>query len=171
VLFSIYTSVYNLRDSDYKSILDGALAKLTVAMRQKSEAEVEISKLRHFIHATMDMLSDEERAFFRVELEQFDFDEEKRSIGLKQAITRILVAQPKEWFTVTQVRDRLLESGFDFRHYIANPLSSVSTTLKRMKPEMVETTTIDHVTAYRWLQSQTKRKRRASFDVPNSFGG
>ena len=78
------------------------------------------------------MLPDEERAFFIAKLHEIDSDEETRSIGLKEAISRVLSANPLKAITATQVRDRLLESSFDFSNYTANPLASVSTTLKRM---------------------------------------
>jgi hypothetical protein len=60
------------------------------------------------------------------------------------------------WLTATNVRDHLVGLGFDFSGYSTNPLASVSTTLRRMKPEEVETTTVDGgVTAYQWKQQST----------------
>jgi hypothetical protein len=41
--------------------------------------------------------------------------------------------------------------GFDFSSYKSSPLASISTTLKRFKPEDVETAEIDGVAAYRWI--------------------
>jgi hypothetical protein len=152
-----------MNDTDYNAILDGALAKLEVAMRQKSDAEIEVGKLKQFIYATMNMLSDEQRVIFMAKLDQLNFDDNTRAVGLKEAITRVLAAQPKKWFTVTKVRDQLLETGFDFRNYTANPLASVSTTLKRMKPEEVETTTIEGVTAYQWRRVSEPRRRSGHY--------
>jgi hypothetical protein len=157
-------------DTDYKAVLDGAFAKLEAALQKSRELEVDVGKLKQFIYATMNMLPDEERVLFIARLDELASDEGIRSVGLKEAITRILLAHPKKWFTVTRMRDELLESRFDFRNYTANPLASVSTTLKRMKPDEVETTTIEGVTAYRsCISPETRRRRRQSFGATGSL--
>ena len=46
--------------------------------------------------------------------------------------------------TPPQIRDYLNAAGFDFGKYIANPLTSIGTTLKRMLPFEVETKTLDN---------------------------
>jgi hypothetical protein len=139
-----------MNDTDYKAVLDTSLEQLGTALQRGRELEVEIDKLKQFIYATMNMLPDEDRACFLTKLDQLAFDEDIRSVGLKEAIVRILSGQPKKWFTATHMRDALLESGFDFRNYTANPLASISTTLKRMKTNEVENATNEGVAAYRW---------------------
>jgi hypothetical protein len=149
-----------MNDDDYKNILDEAVAKLTAKLRQERELEAEVAKLKQFIHATVNMLPDDERAFFIAKLNELAYDEEKRSIGLKEAIIRIVSSQPKRAFTATQVRDKLLESNFDFSNYTANPLASVSTTLKRMTNREVEAMTVEDVAAYRWISRFPRAKDR-----------
>jgi len=150
-----------MSETDYKAVLDEAMKRLATALQKSRELEVEIDKLKQFIYATMNLLPDEERAFFVGELDQLGFDEQIRSAGLKKAIVRVLSARPKDWFTATRIRDLLLESGFSFRDYAANPLASVSTTLKRMKSHEVESTSNEGVAAYRW-KAKAARKAEAS---------
>jgi hypothetical protein len=134
----------------YKAVLKKAFNQYAMALRRTHELEIEMDKLKQFIHATMNMLPDEDRAYFLARLDQLAADEDIRSVGLKRAITKLMSAQPREWFTATKMRDRLLASGFDFRNYMTNPLASVSTTLKRMKSVEAEHTAIEGVAAYRW---------------------
>jgi hypothetical protein len=153
-----------MSDTGYKAILDEALANFTAKLRQESELEVEIAKLKQFIHAAVNMLPDDERAFYIAKIHELDYDEEKRTVGLKEAIIRIVSSHPTKALTATQVRDRLLESNFDFTNYMANPLASVSTTLKRMVNREVQAMSVEDVAAYRWIprrKDKIKRLRKA----------
>ena len=87
-----------MSDSDYRAILNRALSEFQRAVREIRENEVKVAKLRQFINAGMNMLADDERAFFRAELDALASDENIRSVGLKEAIIRILAAQPRNWF-------------------------------------------------------------------------
>jgi hypothetical protein len=139
-----------MTDTDYKAILDDAFIKLGLALQRRDEAEIEIAKQRQFILATMNMVSDEERQSFRERLIEIIQRSDTRSAGLTEAIRKILQAPGRKWMTVTEVRTHLVNSGFDFSGYTANPLASISTTLRRMAPNEAETTTVQGVTAYRW---------------------
>ena len=143
-----------MKDTDYKTILDRALTELGFAIQRRDAAEVEISKQRQFIAATLNMLSDDERKHFRERLIEAFQQNETRFTGLTDAIRKILQTGERKWRTVAEVRTLLSNSGFDFSSYTANPLASISTTLKRMAPNEVETTTIETVTAYRWKGSR-----------------
>jgi hypothetical protein len=141
----------SMSGSDYKTILDDAFTKLGLAVMQRNNIEIEIVKLKQFIHATMNMLSLEDRVKFRKRAEELLRQEETNSSSLVAAIRQLLQGMPvNKWLTVSEVRDRLIGNGFDFRGYTSEPLASVSTTLKRIKPEEVETKLIEGVTAYRW---------------------
>ena|GEM_PF-5760282 len=139
-----------MNDTDYKSILDDTLSKFVSARAKKNELEHEIVKLRQFFFATINMLSDKDRAAFLARFDEMILDEERSAVGLKEAIIRILRAKSKEWLTTLDVREFLNESGFDFSNYKTNPLASVSTTLARMKNNEAESTIVGGVTAYRW---------------------
>jgi hypothetical protein len=145
-----------MNDTDYKAILDDAFIKLGLAIRQRDAAEVEIAKQKQFALATMNMLSDEERQSFREKLMEINQRSEARSSGLTEAIRKILEESGRKWRTVAEVRTLLMESGFDFSAYTANPLASISTTLRRMTPNEVEMTTVEGVTAYRLKVSKSR---------------
>jgi hypothetical protein len=134
---------------DYKSILDAAFVSLGIALQARDSAEIEIAKQKQFIAATLQMLSDEDRRHFAETLREVLEKHDSRTIGLSQATRRALSATEPKYLTVAQVRDYLMKSGFDFSYYTANPLASISTTLRRMTPDEVETTTVGTVTAYR----------------------
>jgi hypothetical protein len=165
-----------MNDTDYPAVLDASLEKLGAALQKTRELEVEIDKLKQFISAAINMLPDEDRVCFIAKLDQLAFAEDIRSVGLKEAIIRILSAQSKNWFTAANMRDALLESGFDFRNYTANPLASVSTTLKRMKSNEVESTTNGGVAAYRWKPKSSRmaeafrRSGEAKIKMRTAFG-
>src|SRR5207253_3001518 len=71
-------------------------------------------------------------------------------------IKKVLQNAAANWLTAAQVRDRLVNSGFDLTLYASNPLASVSTTLRRMKPQEVESSEIEGVAAYRLNQRRAK---------------
>jgi hypothetical protein len=143
--------------TDYKAILDDAFTKLGFALQARDAADVEIAKQKQFIFATLNMISDEERQQFEARVNAAFEKSDALSAGLTDAIRKILHETGREYITVARVRDRLVKSGFDFTGYTANPLASISTTLRRMKPEEVETTKIKTVTAYRLKLKFSKR--------------
>jgi hypothetical protein len=143
--------IMSMSGTDYKTILDDAFTKLGFALIQRGNIETEIVKLKQFIHATLNMLSDEDAGKFKKRMEELLRQEEGNSSSLVAAIRQLLQGAPvNKWLTASEVRDRLIGKGFDFSSYTSEPLASVSTTLKRIKPEEVETTLVGGVTAYRW---------------------
>jgi hypothetical protein len=140
-----------MNDVDYKSIVNDAVLKLGLAVQRRDQAEIEITKLRQLISATVNMLPEQERAAFDRQIDEVLKADKAKSSSLVQAIRAMLQATSRnKWLTVSQMRNCLVTSGFDFSDYQSEPLASVSTTMKRMKPEEVETTSIEGVTAYRW---------------------
>ncbi len=142
-----------MTDRDYLTALNTAMRRFAELCKQQDEIEVELQKLRQFIHATENMLSDDDRAEHFTKISEAMTRAERKDVGLTEAIRRIL-QNSYEWLTVAQVRDSLILSSFDFSQYRANPLASISTTLKRMKPEEVENIEIEGTTAYRWKGSR-----------------
>lgn len=139
---------------DYKQVLEQAFEQLRELTEQRDQVDLEIAKLQHFVRATANMLPDEERVFFQATVEEWARDQ----LGLTDAIRNVLRTGAK-WLTATEVRDSLLSTGFDFRGYTSNPLASIHAVLKRLKPDEVETTTIEGVAAYRWKASASTRLR------------
>ena len=137
--------------TNYKTILDNAFNELGRKSAQRKDLEIECAKLRQFILATMNMLPDEEREAFHAKLLEFWQEEDIKTASLTDAIRVVLRENPKQWYSASQMRDRLMRGGFNFSEYSSNPLASVATTLKRMKPEDgVETAVVEGVAAYRW---------------------
>jgi hypothetical protein len=160
-----------MNDTDYKAILDDALTKLGLANQRRDAAEVEIAKQKQFILATMNMLSDEERQSFRERLMKAIQRNDVRSLGLTEAIRKILETSGRKWRTVAEVRTLLSESGFDFSEYTASELASVSTTLRRMVPNEAEMTTVEGVTAYRLKVRRSRMAEAFAKSKIKSFGG
>ena len=138
-----------MAELDYKSILNAAFVKLGQALHARDNANLEIAKQRQFIAATLQMVSDEERLHFSKLLREVVQQEATRSAGLTEAIRRVLLAAEPKYLTAAQVRDQLTHSGFDFSGYTANPLASISTTLRRMTADDVESTMVETVAAFR----------------------
>ena len=146
-----------MTDPQYRKILLKEIQKLRSLIQRRDDTELDIAKTRQFVRATLNMLPDDERQKMEKLLAYVDNSDNQSRAGLAEAIRGVLERSPKRWFTVAQVRDALRDSGFDFSRYTSNPLSSVSTTLKRFKSPNIESTEIDDVTAYR-CKKVTKKK-------------
>jgi hypothetical protein len=146
---------------DYKSILNDAFALLGLAMQKSEAAEIEIAKQKQFIVATMRMLSDEDKKHFDEMFNAAVARDANRSSGLKEAIRKLFPRWGGQWLTVAEVRDCLDNVGFDFSDYTTNPLASISTTLRRMVPDELETTMVETVTAYRPKEPTLAQKIKA----------
>jgi predicted nucleic acid-binding Zn-ribbon protein len=140
-----------MTETDYRTAFENALLKLAELSRQKQELEISISKMTQYMQATLEMLSNEDRDKYISMFKEVVQSLQHRQAGLTQAIRDIFQAQKDTWITVSQVRDRLAASGFDFSEYTANPLASISTTMRRMKE--LESAYINGVTGYRWRQA------------------
>jgi hypothetical protein len=147
-----------MTDPQYRKILLKEIQKLRSLIQRRDDTELDISKTRQFVRATVNMLPDDERQKMERLLVYVDNSDSGKRAGLADAIRSVLEHSAKRWFTVAQVRDALRDSGFDFSGYTSNPLSSVSTTLKRLKSPNIESTEIDDVTAYRCKKAPKKRR-------------
>lgn len=151
-----------MNEFDYARALDDNIEKLNATLKLRNEIDVEIGKLKQFIFATVNMVSDQERARFMEKLRLMFESQEAKVSSLIEALRRILEASPKRSFSVTQLRDKLVDSGFDFSSYFSNPLASISTTLKRMQGKEVSVSTVDGVTAYRWIRRFPRKRKGPS---------
>src|ERR1700681_2631174 len=158
-----------MNDTDYRAVLSTAMARLSAIGTQREALETEGAKLRQFIMATINMLPDAERETFVKAFETLTEGLKAKEASLKDATVKILHdAGSEQWLTAAHVRDRLVTSGFDFSFYMSNALASVSTTLRRMKPEEVDAAETEGVAAYRFnfraeeanARSKAELKRR-----------
>jgi hypothetical protein len=154
---------------DYNQLLEGIFSRMTQIMRERSDLDAETAKLTQLLHATANMLPDDQRnailekwtAFFQTQLH--------RETSLIDSVRKVMQEGGREWLTVSKVRDRLITSGFDFSEYVSNPLASVSATLIRLKDKgELEPTTVEGVAAYRWDQRAARLRRRK---LRTAFGG
>lgn len=150
-----------MTDPEYTKMAWNSIRKLRSLFEHRNETDLEISKVRQFARATINMLPDKERQHMERILALAGSSDMITQMGLADAIRRVLVHSPKQWFTATQVRDALQDNGFDFSGYTSNPLSSVSTTLRRLNSPHFEKAEIDEVTAYRWKGTKAARRKEA----------
>jgi hypothetical protein len=134
---------------DYFGLAIASIQKIEKLHKEREALDIEIAKQEQFVYATANFLPDEHRKLVTERIRLFQDLTRVRDAGLADAVRAVLAAEG-DWLTTTQARDRLISLQFDFGSYTTNPLASVSTTLRRMKPEDVEIGTIDGVTAYRW---------------------
>jgi hypothetical protein len=130
---------------DYYTMFVALVQRLIDLRRQRDQVDVETAKVQQLIVSTFQLLPKEKQNVFQKEIE----DMENQSSGLLDAIKLVFSAHRGEWLTVSKVRDYLIEIGFDFRRYRANPLASINTTIKRMVPAYLESTTSGSGMLYR----------------------
>lgn len=148
---------------DYKAVLTQTLQEFDAILKERQELDLKLAQKLQFIRATMNQLPDNEVSQFEDYLQKLF----SGSGGLSDSIRRVLSENPRKWHTATQVRNALIKSGFDFGNYASNPLASVHSALKRLKPEEAETDTVDGVMVWRWNQAD---KYRARHRRRNPFG-
>ena len=119
---------------DYKQMFHELLMRRAQLVKQRDDTEVELVKVAQLIGAVYPLLSDELQRSYKGTVEQI----ENESGGLQDAIKLVFSQHEGELLSPSKVREYLLGMGFDFRHYQANPLSSIGTTLKRMVPSYLE---------------------------------
>ena len=136
--------------ADYMALVTDAFSKLEKFYRDREAIELEIMKTEQLIAAVANMLPDNAKDLAIRRIKALQEFYRVRDAGLTDAI-RVILKTSGGWQTVTNVRDRLREVGFNFGSYSSNPLASISAILRRLKEEEVETAMVDGgVTAYRW---------------------
>lgn len=151
--------------NDYKAILQQAIDEFSGLMKIRETVDFKLAQKEQFIRATLYQLPDSDRALFEGWADKWT----NNAVGLAASIRATLSTSPRKWFTATEVRDALLKAGFDFENYASNPLASIHSSLKRLKPEEAEMTTMDGVMAWRWKQTKSvdrhhhRRVRRNRF--------
>ncbi|MGA9390523.1 MAG: hypothetical protein WBV69_08770 [Candidatus Sulfotelmatobacter sp.] len=93
---------------------------------------MEIAKLRQFVYATLNMVPNERRAAWQNNIDISVGRSLANATSLAESIRRVIKEAPRSTFTAKTIRRDLIQRGFDFSKYKSNPLSSISTTLRRM---------------------------------------
>lgn len=142
--------------TQYVKIFGDHVKKLHALKKEKVKIDSEIEKVLQMMRATLNLMPKEEKKVFVDVINAFKIHEK----GLTAAVRSILQSNLQEWLTAVQIRDRLQESGFDFGGYTSNPLVSVHTVLKRLKPGEVERKVlIDGTNEYRWKKREAIEQR------------
>jgi len=142
---------------DYSQLLDGLFTRMMEIWRMRTDLDAESAKLTQLMHATVNMLPDNERNAVVQKWTETFATQLGKEMSLSDAVRKAVQDAGREWLTVAQVRDRLFKNGFDFSGYLSNPLASVSATLVRMKDKKeVDMNTVEGVATYRWKQRRTR---------------
>jgi hypothetical protein len=118
--------------SDYQEIVAQSLQRFQNLYNQREEIDAELVKLRQFMYATVNMIADKDRAKWKAEIDSAAGRMIATSASLADSVRRVFDDHPLYGFTAGSIREMLIEAGFDFSSYTSNPLSSISTTLRRM---------------------------------------
>jgi hypothetical protein len=125
--------------SDYERIMGKSLERFRKLQARREEIDLELVKLRQFMYATINMVADKDKAQWRSKVDAIVRRATSSSASLADSVRRVFEDHPDYGFTAPTIREMLVEAGFDFSSYVSNPLSSISTTLRRM----VETGELD----------------------------
>src|SRR5437867_1390614 len=139
--------------NDYKSILTRALDEWFELDCKRQDIELAQASKLQYIRAPYNLPSDKDKPEFEHRVRSFS----AQPGGITLAVHRVLQESPGQWHTATLMRDKLIDSGFDFSNYRANPLASIHAVLKRSRPEQIEALKIDGVMAWRWKADAPRR--------------
>jgi hypothetical protein len=143
-----------MTDQDYERLLEETLEKMFRLNERMEQEENELLRLKQFAYATGNMVSDEAKV--RISEKYLDLlaKLQGRDSSLTDSIRTALQSVYPKWQTAAKVKALLLERGFDFSSYSSNPLSSISTALRRLKEtEQIESHDFDGVAAFRATES------------------
>jgi hypothetical protein len=128
-----------MTESHYEKFIKDSLEKFRDLTEKRQQADIELAKLRQFLFAVLNMVSDEQRAKWEGEINSAVRKATTSSASLTDSIRKVFQEGTIGSYTAGAIRQLLDEAGFDFSAYRSNPISSISTTLRRM----VETGELD----------------------------
>ena len=146
---------------DYLQMFGELVRRRLELIRQRDQTDVEIVKVNQLLTAMFPLLPENTQKNYKQAME----DIEAESSGLQDAIKLVFSEHKGEWLTPSNVRDYLMEMGFELRHYQANPLASIGTTLKRMAPTYLESRSSESGTAYKRRLTLSDRIAAGKFDL------
>jgi hypothetical protein len=122
---------------DYLQMFGELMKRRLELTRHRDQIDVEIVKVNQLLTAMFPLLPENKQKSYKETMENIDAD----SSGLQDAIRLVFSVHKDEWLGASNVRDYLMEMGFDLRHYQANPVASIGTTLRRLVPGYLESST------------------------------
>ena len=134
--------------ADYKKTLAGIRSELEDVLNEELKIERQLRKLR----ARSEALGKASQCLARLVGE----DREEESIGITDAIRKILRDGSNHIWKPTAVRFHLKREEFPIEKY-RNPLAVIHTTLKRLEEQSeVKTIEKDGKTLYKWVDPEEK---------------
>ncbi len=146
---------------DYLQMFGELMKRRMQLIQQRNEIAVQIVKINQLLTAMFPLLPENTQKNYKQAME----DIEAESSGLQDAIKLVFSEHKGEWLTPSNVRDYLMEMGFELKHYQANPLASIGTTLKRMAPTYLESRSSESGTAYKRRLTLSDRIAAGKFDL------
>ena len=122
-----------MTESDYQEVLAKSLQEFRELYQEREVIDAKLVKLRQFISVTLNMVPEKEQPKWTKEIKETIDKLVTRSASLTDSVRRVFEDHPVYGFTASAIRGMLMEAGFDFTSYTSNPLSSISTTLRRME--------------------------------------
>jgi hypothetical protein len=121
-----------MTESEYEKLIRNSLQRFLDLNKKREAIDVELVKLRQFMYATLNMVPDTERERWETDIAAAVRKATANTTSLADSVRRVFESHPNIGYTISGIREALVESGFDFSSYVSNPLSSISTTLRRM---------------------------------------
>ena len=140
--------------TEYGKSFSDHLKQIANLVEHRDKLDEQIVKLKTLAVATYELMDDKEKAAYSEVFEELN----KSDQSLTHEIRRALMLGGGEYLTPTQIRDRLVKSGYDFSRYQSNPLVSIHSTLNRMKGE-VDTVILEEGTKGYRLHHPSARRR------------
>jgi hypothetical protein len=151
-----------MTDADYEVVVKTSLQRFRELYRKREDIDVELAKLRQFLYAALNMIPDQEKIKWERHINAAVNKATAHVVSLAGAIRKIYEEHPNRGWAVGGIRELLIEAGFDFSSYKSNPLSSISTTLRRMVEtgELQTKTDAEGTTVYFPLRKPPSKQRR-----------
>lgn len=139
-----------MTESHYEQLIRDSIRRFSELQQQRDKIDGELAKLKQFLYATLNMVPDERRSKWEKEIDGSVSKAWASTASLAASIRRIFKEKPHMVYSVGRIREQLMERGFDFSGYKSNPLSSISTTLRRMVEtgELATSETVDGPTMF-----------------------
>ena len=149
-----------MTQSEYERVFREGIARFGKLDDQREEIEIELTKLKKFLSATIDMVSDERKPELEKWLEAVVGKSSARTVSLAESIRQVFKNNPVMAYSTGGIRQELTHRGFDFSGYKSNPLSSIATTLRRMAEtgELITTETLDGTTMFAPLKESQEKE-------------
>jgi hypothetical protein len=140
--------------TEYGKSFSDHLKQIANLVEHRDKLDGQIDKLKKLASANYELMDDKEKAAYSGAFEELNRSDQ----SLTHEVRRALMLGGGEYLTPTQIRDRLVKSGYDFSRYQSNPLVSIHSTLNRMKGE-VDTVILEEGTKGYRFHHPPARKR------------